>query len=96
MLITEQNAHKTKSPRPFSFFEPTQRWLHAIQCVPKLDFRKRASFGRKLGQNGQTPEACTQSLWGVEPRTKAICKVETTKDIVDGLVDFYNLVFYFI
>ena len=26
----------------------------------------------------------------------AICKVETTKDIVDGLVDFYNLVFYFI
>ena len=27
---------------------------------------------------------------------KAICKVETTKDIVDGLVDFYNLVFYFI
>ena len=27
---------------------------------------------------------------------KGICKVETTKDIVDGLVDFYNLVFYFI
>ena len=41
-------------------------------------------------------EARIRSLWGVEPRTKAICKVETTKDIVDGLVDFYNLVFYFI
>ena len=27
---------------------------------------------------------------------KAICKVETTNDIVDGLVAFYNLVFYFI
>ena len=86
--MTEHNAHKTKSPRAFSFFEPTQRWLHAIQCVPKLYFQKRASFGRKLGQNGQTPEARTPSLWGVEPGTKAICKVETTKDIVDGLVDF--------
>ena len=94
--MTEHNAHKTKSPRPFSFFEPTQRWLHAIQCVPKLYSQKRASFGRKLGQNGQTPEARIRSLWGVEPRTKAICNVETTKDIVDGLVDFYNLVFYFI
>ena len=41
-------------------------------------------------------KARTRSLWGVEPRTKAICKVETTKDIVDSLVDFYNLVFYFI
>ena len=37
-----------------------------------------------------------RSLWGVEPRTKALCKVETTKDIVDGLVDFYHLVFHFI
>ena len=44
----------------------------------------------------ETPEARTRSLWGVEPGTKAICKVETTKDIVKGLVDFYNLVFYFI
>ena len=86
--MTEHNAHKTKSPRTFSFLEPTQRWLHAIQCVPKLFFPKRASFGRKLGQNGQTPEARARGLWGVEPRTKAICKVETTKDIVDGLVDF--------
>ena len=94
--MTEHNAHKTKTPEPFSFYEPTQRWLHAIQCVPKLYFQKRASFGRKLGQNGQTPEARIRSLLGVEPRTKAICKVETTKDIVDGLVDFYNLVFYFI
>ena len=94
--MTEHNAHKTKSPRPFSFYEPTQRWLHAIQCVPKLYFQKRASFGRKLGQNGQTPEARTRSLWGVEPGIKAICKVETKKDIVDCLVDFYNLVFYFI
>ena len=25
---------------------------------------------------------------------KAICHVETTKDIMDGLVDFYNLFFY--
>ena len=33
---------------------------------------------------------------GLEPRIKAMCKVETTRDIVDGLVDFYNLVFYFI
>ena len=38
-------------------------------------------------------EARTRSLWRVEPRTKAICKVETTGDIVDGL---YNLVFYFL
>ena len=44
----------------------------------------------------KTPEACTRSLWGVEPRIKATCKVETTKNIVDGLVDVYNLVFYFI
>ena len=96
MLITEHNAHKTKSPRPFPFFEPTQRWHYAIQCVPKLHFRKRASFGRKLGQNGQTPEARTRILWGVEPRINAICKVETMTDIVDGLVDFCNLVFYFV
>ena len=95
MLKTEHNAHKSKSPRPFYIFQPTQRWLHAIQCVPKLFFRKRASFGRKLGKNGQTLEARTRRLWGVEPRNKAICKVETTKDIVDGLVDLYNLVFYF-
>ena len=61
------NAHKTKSPRAFLFFEPTQRWLHAIQCVPKLIFWKRTTFGRKLGQNGQSPEACTRCLWGVEP-----------------------------
>ena len=37
------------------------------------------------------PEARIRDLWGVEPRTKAICKVETTKDIVDGLVDFTTL-----
>ena len=37
-LITEHNAHETKGPRLFSFLEPTQRWLHAIQCVPKLIF----------------------------------------------------------
>ena len=42
------------------------------------------------------PEARIQSLWGGEPRTEAICKVESTEDILDGLVDFYNLVFYFI
>ena len=96
MLKTEHNAHSTKGPRSFSFFEPTQRWLRAIQCVPKLYLRKRASFGRKLGQNGQTPEARTRSQLGVEPRTKAICKVETTKDIVDSLVDFHNLVLHFI
>ena len=93
--MTEHNAYKTKNPRPFSFFEPTQRWLHAIQCVPKLYFQKRASFGRKSGQNGQIPEARIRSLCGVEPQSKAICKVETTKDIVDGLVVFYNLVFHF-
>ena len=40
------------------------------------------------------PKARTRSLWGVEPGIKAICKVETTKDIVDGLVDLYDLVFY--
>ena len=94
--MTEHNAHKTKNPRSFPFYEPTQRWLHAIQCVPKLYFQKRASFGRKLGQNGEILESRTRSLWGFEPQTKTICKVETTKDIVDGLVDFYNLVFYFI
>ena len=44
----------------------------------------------------KAPEARTRSLSGVEPRTKTICNVETMKDIVDGLVDFYNLVFYFI
>ena len=58
--------------------------------------KKGKFFCRKLGQNGQTPEARTRSLWGVEPRTKAICRVETTKGIVDSLVDLYNLVFYFI
>ena len=94
--MTEHKAHKTKSPRLFLIFEPTQRWLHTIQCVPKLYFRKVASFGRTLGQNGQSPEAGTQNLWGVEPRIKAICKVETAKDILDGFIDFYNLVFYFI
>ena len=83
-----------KPPGHFLFFEPTQRWLHAIQCLPNLSFRTTASFARKLGQNGQVPEARTRGLWGVEPRIKAICKVETMRDIVDGLVDFYNLVFY--
>ena len=58
-------------------------------------FERGQVLVRKLGQNGQTPEARTRSLRGVEPRTKAICNVETTKNIVDGLVDFYNLVFYF-
>ena len=89
LMVLKDNAHKTKSPAPFLFFEPTQRWLQAIQCAPKV-------YLRKLGQNGQTPEARTRSLWGFQPRTKAICKVETTKTIVDGLIDFYNLVFYFI
>ena len=32
----------------------------------------------------------------LSPETETICKVETTKTIVDGLVDFGNLVFYFI
>ena len=41
------------------------------------------------------PKARTQILWGVEPRIQTICEVETTKNIVDGLVDFYNIVFYF-
>ena len=41
-------------------------------------------------------EARTRSLCEVEPRIKTICKVETKKNIVNGLVDFYNLVFYFI
>ena len=59
-------------------------------------FERGEVLVEKLGQNGQTPESRTRSLWGFEPRTKAICKVETTEDIVDGLVDFYNLVFYFI
>ena len=44
----------------------------------------------------KTPEALTRSLCRVEPGTKAICKVETTENIVGGLVDFYNLVFDFI
>ena len=94
--MTEHNAHKTKSPRPFSFFRANSTMAPRNSMRTKTLFSKRASFGRKLGQNGQTPEAHIRSLWGVEPRTKAICKVETTKDIVDGLVDFYNLVFYFI
>ena len=59
-------------------------------------FERGQVLFEKIGQNGQNPEARTQSLWGVEPRIKAICKVETTKDIVDGLVDSYNLIFYFI
>ena len=42
-----------------------------------------------------TPAVSGISLFS-NPRNLAICKVETTKDIVDGLVDFYNLVFYFI
>ena len=37
-----------------------------------------------------------RGLRGCTVQKKAICKVETTKDIVDGLVDFYNLVFYFL
>ena len=85
-----------QKPWAIPVFRANSTMVYAIQCVPKLHFRKRASFGRKLGQNGQTPEARTRSLCGVEPRTKAICKVETTKDIVDGLVDFHNLVLHFI
>ena len=61
----------------------------------KTLFSKEGKFCSKLGQNGQTPEARTRSLWGVEPQAKAICKLEGTKDIMDGLVDFYNIVFYF-
>ena len=62
----------------------------------KTPFSKEGKFWSKIRPNGQTTEARTQSLWGVEPRTKAICQVETTRDIVDGLVFFYNLVYSFI
>ena len=62
----------------------------------KILFSKEGKFWSKIRPKWPTPEARTRSLWGVEPRTKAICKVETKKDMVDGLVDFYNFVFYFI
>ena len=35
-------------------------------------------------------------LWEIGPGTKAIRKVKTRNNIVDGLVGFHNLVFYFI
>ena len=62
----------------------------------KTQFLKMGKFWSKIRPKWPNPEARTQNLCGVEPRTKAMCKVETTKNIVDGLVDFYNLVFYFI
>ena len=64
-------------------------------CTKTL-FSKKGKFWSKIRPKWPNPEARTRSLWGVEPRTKAMCKVVTTKDIVDGLVDLYNLVFYFI
>ena len=66
--------------------------------VPFEERSKGLHSGSSRGSLALEPglEACTTSLLGIEPQTKAICKVKTTNDIVDGLVDFYNLVFNFI
>ena len=42
------------------------------------------------------PRLALEAYGELSLEPEAICKVETTKDIVDGLIDFYNLVFYFI
>ena len=63
----------------------------------KTPFSKEGKFRSKMTRKWPNPRGWyLKPMKGVEPRIRAICEVETTKDIVDGLVDFYNLVFYFI
>ena len=42
------------------------------------------------------PRLVLEAYGELSLESNAICNVETTKGIVDGLADFYNLVSYFI
>ena len=95
--MTEHNAHKTKKPEAIFVFRANSTMAPRNSMRTKTLFSKEGKFWSKIRPKWPNPRGVyNRSLWGVEPRTKAICKVETTKDIVDGLIDFYNLVFYFI
>ena len=52
---------------------------------------ERTTFPLKIGKNGQGAKSRSQMQGPYEPRTKAIWKVESTKDIVYGLLDFSSL-----
>ena len=51
---------------------------------------------KKYGLNGRGAKARSRSQGPYEPRTKAIRKVESTKDMVYGLFDFSKPIYYFI
>ena len=91
--MTEHNAHKTKSPRPFSFYEPTQRWLHprcpswSLLCIlPWFEAQLPIGFEYEPRGFGHFGLIFDQNLPSFENRV--LVRIE--------LRDFYNLVFYFI
>ena len=57
---------------------------------------ERTTFPLKFGQNGRGAKARSRSQGPYEPRIKAICKVESRKDIVYGLFDFSKPIYYFV
>ena len=64
-------------------------------CTKTWSFEK-TTFPLNLGQNGRGAKAHSRSQWRDEPRTKAMWKVESRKDIVHGLFDFSKVIFFFI
>ena len=55
-------------------------------------------FPQKFGQSGRGAKARSRRKCRYEPQTKTIWNVESMKDIVHGLLDFYHvhLLFYVI
>ena len=52
---------------------------------------EKTTFPLKFGQNGCGAKVRSLSQWRYEPRTKAIWKVESTKDIVHSFFDFPSM-----
>ena len=59
-------------------------------------FGKGQSLVEKPAKMAKLPRLVLEAYGELSLETKTMCKVETTKDIVDGLVDFCNLAFYFV
>ena len=87
---------RPRAPGHFRFSSQLNDGSTQFNAYQNSIFERGQVLVENQAKMAKNPEARTRSLWGVEPRTKAICEVETTNDIVDGLVDFYNLVIYFI
>ena len=57
---------------------------------------EKTTFPIKFGQNGRGAKARSRSQRQYEPRTKAISKVESTRDILHSLFEFSKHFWYFI